>query len=166
MCCSLEFPHPSISINFLGDGCSRCCFKITIQEMHVWLFELLDLAVAEQMLLCSMPCAIPSRCAILFWSISFLAKHGTKVFGLMFCSDHWHRHGDIVVAVGENCDLMYGSAVSRIVRVPSMPWRPAVFHARTFLIFVEKVGSIPKRETSLQCLQRRASWAAKPTVVM
>ena len=60
----------------------RCCFKITVQEMNMWLFELLDLAVAEQMLLCSMLCAIPSRCAILFWSILFLAKQGTRVFGL------------------------------------------------------------------------------------
>ena len=40
-------------------GAQDVAFKITVQEMHVWLLELLDFAVAEQMLLCSMLCAIP-----------------------------------------------------------------------------------------------------------
>ena len=37
--------------------------------------------------------------------------------------DHWHIQPGVVVAVGENCGLMYGSEMWSIVQVrtPSMP---------------------------------------------
>ena len=72
--------------------------------MHVWLFELLVLAVAEQMLLFN---ALRDSLS----PLRFLLRTAPECSARVFCGDHWHRHGDIVVAVGENCDLMYGSAV-------------------------------------------------------
>ena len=62
----------------------------------------------------------------------------------------------VVVAIGENCDLMYGlrCGASCPVSTPSKPWRLAVTTLKPFSFPMEKVGTIPiAGESSLQCLQ-------------
>ena len=63
----------------------------------------------------------------------------------------------VVVAVGENCDLMYGSEVWGIVQSAYAQYALApcsLMTLKPFSLSLEKVGTIPiVGETSLQCLQ-------------
>merc|ERR1712136_504155 len=77
----------------------------------------------------------------------------------------------VVVAVGEDCDLMYGSEVWGIVQGAYAQYALATCSLTTlkpFSLSLVEAGTIPVvGQTSLQCLQEAgAPWTSKPTVVV
>ena len=77
----------------------------------------------------------------------------------------------VVVAVGEDCDLMYGSEVWGIVQGAYAQDALATCSLTTlkpFSLSLGEAGTIPiVGGTSLQCLQEAgAPWTSKPTVVV
>ena len=68
----------------------------------------------------------------------------------------------VVVAVGENCGLMYVQGAHAQCALATC----SLTALKPFALSLEKVGSIPCRETSLQCLQRRALLGLETTVVV
>ena len=80
--------------------------------------------------------------------------------------NHWHKSARCLVAVNDNCDLLYDSEVWGVVQSAYVQYALSTYNLTTlkpFSLSLEKVSTIPiVAGTSLQCLTLADQEAGAP----